>query len=305
MWKVIIYLFFISCFLFSCGKEDQKPASAEKTKPKVISVNYPLHFFSKRIGGDFIDPVFPIPADEDPAYWSPDGEAIGHFQKADLILDNGADYAKWMKKVSLPLSKVVNTSRGFQDKYIKIDEGITHSHGLEGEHEHTGYAFTTWLNFKFAILQAEAVKNALQKLLPDSKTLFQSNYDQLKNELEKIDQEMVKIAGSLERQNVFASHPVYQYLAEGYELNIVSEHWEPAEMPMKPQWTSFKENLKKYPAKIMLWEDNPHSKLKTILYDMGITTVVFNPCANQPKEGDFLTVMNENVERLKDVVNNF
>ena len=45
-------------------------------------------------GGDRIEVSYPGPAGEDPAYWSPDAETIASYQKADLILLNGASYAK-------------------------------------------------------------------------------------------------------------------------------------------------------------------------------------------------------------------
>jgi zinc transport system substrate-binding protein len=32
---------------------------------------------------------------------------------------------------------------------------------------------------------------------------------------------------------------------------------------------------------------------------MGIESVVFDPCANRPEDGDFLTVMKRNMEELK------
>ena len=53
----------------------QTPTST--TEPLVIStVNYPLAFFAERVGGDLVRVHFPAPADEDPAYWSPDAETI-------------------------------------------------------------------------------------------------------------------------------------------------------------------------------------------------------------------------------------
>jgi hypothetical protein len=38
----------------------------------------------------------------------PDTETIAAYQAADLILINGADYAKWTTKVSLPRSRLVD-----------------------------------------------------------------------------------------------------------------------------------------------------------------------------------------------------
>ena len=131
-------------------------------------MNYPLLYFAERIGGEHVELIYPIPDDVDPAYWLP-YQALEEIQQADLIMANGADYAKWMGKVSLPSSKVIYTSKAFADRYIKIEEGTTHSHGAEGEHVHYGYAFTTWLDFKLALSQAEVVKNALVNKRPGKK----------------------------------------------------------------------------------------------------------------------------------------
>jgi zinc transport system substrate-binding protein len=56
-------------------------------------VNYPLKYFAERIAGDHAKVVFPAPSEGDPAYWMPDAETVAAYQKADLILLNGANYA--------------------------------------------------------------------------------------------------------------------------------------------------------------------------------------------------------------------
>jgi zinc transport system substrate-binding protein len=99
--------------------------TAVSAAPTVYVVNYPLKYFTQRIAGDHVQVVFPAPPDEDPAFWKPDTETISAFQAADLIVINGATYAKWLEKTSLPKAKVVNTSAGFQDQYIEIKDSAT------------------------------------------------------------------------------------------------------------------------------------------------------------------------------------
>ncbi len=287
-------------FLFSsCTKEDQKSEEKSNQSFQVVSVNYPLHYFAQRLGGDFIQTVYPISAEGDPAYWKPDEKAVVVYQDANLILDNGADYAKWMSKVSLPTSRIINTSNAFKDEYIRLTEGTTHSHGPEGEHVHQGYAFTTWLDFNKARQQAQAVRDALVIKLPDLKTNFEMNYQKLADDLQGLDDEMKKVSISMQNTTIFASHPVYQYLGAGYNLNILSEHWEPDQKPDKEQWEIFKARVDKNPGKIMLWEDQPLEEVAGELSNMGIIVVVFSPCANMVAEGDFLSVMKQNILNLK------
>lgn len=124
-------------------------------------------YFAERIGGDHVKVDFLAPADVDPAYWNPDLANISAYQKADLILINGAGYAKWVNKVSLPRSKMVNTSRQFKDQYITKKEVMTHSHGAEGKHAHESLAFTTWLDFTLAARQAEAIADVMGRKRPE------------------------------------------------------------------------------------------------------------------------------------------
>jgi len=120
----------------------------------VYVVNYPLQYFAERIGGDGVHVEFPAPVDEDPAFWSPDAETIAAYQQAWRILLNGAGYARWAQRATLPQSKLVDTSAGFRDRYIRVDDGVTHAHGPGGEHTHGEVAFTTWLDPTLAIEQA-------------------------------------------------------------------------------------------------------------------------------------------------------
>jgi len=92
---------------------------------------------------------------------------------------------------------------------------------------------------------------------------------------------------------------VYDYFSERYNLNIKSVHWEPDEMPNQEQWMELRNILKEHPAKWMIWEGNPIEACVNQLKSMGISSAVFDPCGNVPKKGDFLAVMQQNVESLR------
>ena len=93
--------------------------------------------------------------------WSPGPEVVTAYQAADLILLNGAGYAGWVSRVSLPEGKLIDTSASFADRYLTVAEAVTHSHGPEGEHAHEATAFTTWLDPTLALEQAGAIHAAL------------------------------------------------------------------------------------------------------------------------------------------------
>jgi zinc transport system substrate-binding protein len=265
----------------------------------VYVVNYPLKYFAERIGGEQINVVFPAPTGIDPAYWIPAIPTIAAYQQADLILINGAGYAKWLDKVSLPRSKIVDTSKKFKDRYITIEGAVTHSHGPDGEHGHEGIAFTTWLDFSLAAEQAKAIITALSRKRPDLKDGFQKNYQKLEQDLLKLDQDLKTLISKDPSRPLVVSHPVYDYFARRYGLNTKSVHWEPDEIPTNEQMIELISILKEHPAQWMIWEAEPMKESVERLKAIGLDSLVFDPCENIPDQGDFLSVMRHNVENLK------
>ena len=266
---------------------------------KVYVVNYPLKYFAERIGGELVQVHFPAPPDVDPAYWIPDTHAIGGYQQSDLILLNGAGYAKWVQKVSLPRSKLVNTSIPFKDRIITSKEVVTHSHGLKGEHAHEGAAFTTWIDFEQAAKQAAAVAEAFSRTRPNQENAFQRNATALIKDLLAMDQEIITFTKGRQNQPFVVSHPVYGYFKRRYGLNIKSVHWEPDEIPSQEQEAELRAVLKDHPATWMIWEGRPEEASVRKLRAMGLKSLVFAPCGNVPEKGDFLSVMRQNVVNLR------
>lgn len=293
--------FFLAVFFWAGCKPAGKPLRVKPGKLLVCAVNYPLAYFAERIGGDLIEVHFPK-IDGDPAFWKPSRVDIRKFQQADVILLNGATYAKWRGTASLPDSKTVDTSADFQDPLLPVKAGVEHQHGKAEEHSHAGTAFTTWLDLKQAEQQAAAVRDALVKQLPESKAAIEGNFAALQKELRSLDTELSEVAEKFGETPLAGSHPVYQYLARGYGLEIKSVHWEPDVMPDAAGWEKLAKLRKEHPAAIMLWEAEPAKAIGMKMAEQGVTSVVFAPCGNRPAAGDWLAVMRTNIFRLGAVV---
>ena len=275
--------------------------ASKNARPAVAVVNYPLKYFTERIGGNLVRVIFPIPRGIDPAFWTPEPEGVLAFQSTDLILLNGATYSKWLDKVTLSRSKLVSTSGAFKEQYIKVRNLTTHAHGPGGEHAHAGMAFTTWIDFQLAVGQAEAIRDALKRLVPEEKERIEANFSALKNDLMALDRRVKEIVKGKQNQPLVASHTVYDYFARRYGLNIRSVLWEPEEFPSPKQWSELGSILKQHPAKWMIWEGKPNPAAVDKLKLMGVSSLVFDPAGNVPDEGDFLSIMRQNVENLRAV----
>jgi zinc transport system substrate-binding protein len=265
----------------------------------VYAVNYPLAWFASQIGGAAVDVRLPVPGDEDPAYWKPTPEQVSEFQKADLILLNGAGYAAWTDRAALPPSKLVNTTREVAERYIPAEETVTHAHGPEGEHEHGTLAFTTWLDPTLAIAQARAVRDALSRERPASSASFDMAFEELEGELLALDSALARAARSLDGMPILGSHPVYQYLAARYDLDLRSVHFEPDELPDAAGWRDLARRQNERVAAWMLWESEPLPEVRRRLEaEYGIRSVVFSPCGNAPDADDYMSIMRQNAQRL-------
>jgi zinc transport system substrate-binding protein len=284
---------------------EDAPSSSAETEAAAITVyvvNYPLKYFAERIGGTEVRVVFPAPADEDPAFWTPDPETIAAYQQADLILLNGASYAKWTAIASLPQTRTVDTSASFADQYIEINDAVTHTHGPGGEHAHGEMAFTTWLDPRLAVEQARAITDALSVLRPDLEKEFMAGFSRLERDLLELDAALEKAFTAANDAPLVFSHPVYQYLERRYALDGRSVHWEPDEPPSESQWEELSELLVSHPAKWMVWEGEPAEATVARLRAAGLGSVVFDPCGNTPETGDYLAVMQQNAARVSEAL---
>lgn len=314
--KARVLLSCLAVLIASCKKEsaEQKPAepsapaaatapaeapAPKSGKPQVLVASYPLQYFAQRMAGDTVEVRFLAPKDEDPAFWQPDEKAIASFQGADLILMNGATYSKWVDKVTLPEAKVVDTSAAFANNFITVTDVVTHSHGPGGEHSHNGTAFTTWIDFKQASLQAKAVRDALVKLAPAAKDSIEKNAESLVDDLDALDGRMSALSRRMVSQPLVASHPVYHYLARRYGLNLRAVLWEPETVPDDKAMADLNATLNGHRARWMIWEGEPAKESVEKLDLIGIKSVVFDPCGNVPDSGDFMTVMQANVKALE------
>jgi zinc transport system substrate-binding protein len=265
-------------------------------------VNYPLEYFATRIGGRHVQVNFPIPPHIDPADWSPPVETIVEYQSADLILLNGAGYAGWVSRATLAADKLVDTSAAFRDRYIERADATIHAHGPDGDHAHTGFAFTTWLDPLLAVEQARAIADALSVAAPLHEEAFRMAFDRLSADIQGLDERLVALFADARHADLLFSHPVYGYFEKRYEVGGRSLHWEPDTEPMEADWLELMNTPATLSDPIMLWEAQPLASTRACLAEHGVRTVVYAPSANRPTAGDWLTTMRANVERLEEAL---
>ena len=294
----------LTAILFACTDDepgDPGPVAA-KSKPIVVTSNYPLYFFASEIAADTIDVRFPS-IDGDPAMWVPAGDDVGMLQGADLLILNGAGYEAWLAFATLPQDRILDTTAGVKDILLPIEEATVHQHGPQGQHSHEGTAFTTWLDPSLAIEQARAIKLGLTGLLPDQAASFQANFAGLEQRLLELDRSLARAFSDLGDQPVIFSHPVYQYLQQRYGINGRNVHWEPKLEPDTGEWIDFGNLLREHSATLMIWEAPPMPAVREKLAAMGVNSVVFSPAGNLQGGIDYFAAMDQNLEQVIEFTN--
>lgn len=285
-----------------CSKkaEDEPRGEGANGQPFTIyTVNYPLSYFATRMAPVGTRVVFPVPRGTDPAFWKPSSETIQEYQHADLIALNGAGYAQWTRYATLPASRMVVTAQGCRESLLHTSQSVEHQHGPEGEHAHSGIAFTTWLDFRLAACQASRIRDALARQRVEERDNIAQAFSSLERDLLTLDERVRRIGEAWGSKPLLASHPVYQYLADAYGLSIESLHLEPDEPVSDDDWEAVDAILERHSAELMLWEASPLQGTEDGLRSRGVEILVFEPAGQAPSDGDFLTVMRANVGRFE------
>lgn len=269
----------------------------------VYTVNYPVEYFAQTIAGDDLEVVFPAPPGVDPAEWTPGVGTLLDYQAADLILLNGTGYARWTKGAYLARSRLVDTTAGFNDRLIALDDDeVPHIHGPTGkEVKREAKAFTTWLDLALAREQAKAILDALIRRWPAHATSFKTRHAILDADLAALDAALFDALGAFRDWEVYASHPVYQYLGRRYGIDLHSFHWEPDTTPPPEEWAILDAQLAQRPAKVILWEAEPTPMTQSELARRGLHIVILPTLSNRPAAGDLTSAMKAVIEALHQI----
>lgn len=282
---------------FGCS-ERAEPRGEAAPDLVVRTTFYPTTYLAQRIGGGLIEIECPLPEGEDPATWSPSPEEIGLYQRARLVVVNGAGLERWAASAALPRSRVVDTSAGLTEQLIEL-ETASHSHGPRGAHSHGGVDGHTWMDPALAIEQGRAILDGLSRAFPEHADAFGANFDGLAEDLGLLDAQLGAIDSS--GVSMIARRPAYRYLARRYGWTIQNLDLDPETELAESDIVMIVSMIAPGDRGVVLWESAPLAGTVAMLEAVGLRSVVYSPAENPGPvagEGDYLTIMRGNIERL-------
>ncbi len=292
---VLVKVTVLLLILGSCTSTETQNDEVPAERMDIVVTNAPLYYFATRLVPSNAEIHFPMTNASDPAYWDISPDSVSMMQQADLIIMNGADYETWAAKVSLPASRIVY-SIDEKANLIPVDNGVTHSHGDEGEHSHQGTAFTTWMDFELGSAQAKNIADALKAEFPQYASAIDEKLSALMNDLNDLHQSMIQQADT-SGYYVF-SHPVYQYFQRAYRIKGESVHWEPDVQLDADQLHELEHIADHHEIKAVIWEGQPLEGNIQKLDSMGIKSVVIRPAGAWEKDYNFIGIMETNIQNF-------
>lgn len=300
MSRFVFALVILSLVLPACGDDaSQTGPRGSGGKPVVLTTFYPTTYFASRLAGDDAEVICPVPEDEDPIFYEPPADVVARYQAADLIVVNGAEFEKWVLRTSLPESRIVDTARPFEDRWLRFKKAVEHSHGPSGKHTHRGIDGHTWLDPENAKIQSAEIAKGLTRILPDRAAAIEKRLEALHADLDGLGAAWTEASKAYAGEVIYASHPAYNYVAKRYEWAIENLDLDPETMPEEKVFDEVKSRLAERPARYLIWESAPKPEIAKRFHDgLGLVSLVVSPC-EMPGDLDYLAQMHKNVETMK------
>jgi zinc transport system substrate-binding protein len=256
--KAIGIILVLSTLLASCNTQQQETSTpnentsekvqqAAVNKLKIYTTLFPLEDFTKKIGGEHVNVESVIPPGSDAHTYEPSSKQMIHIAEADAFIYNGLGMESYAEKIAAALDgekvKMLEAAQGIDtivheddhqnegkehghaDEHHEVEEHANkeENHEADGEsHDHGDFDPHVWLDPNRSILIAENIKNALVVLMPSAEEDFERNYESLKSELKKLDEEFQQLVASKTDPEILVSHAAYGYWEEVYGIHQIA-----------------------------------------------------------------------------------
>jgi len=310
--KKILTIILITTMILSlaaCGRTPAKPEAQEGLT--IYASFYPMQFLASQIAGDKAVVYSLVPAGVEPHDWDPKPRTMAELQESDMLVYNGAGMESWLKDLLPSLEKegvkTVDTSQGLELlPYNEETADVHEEEEEEHEEEELAYDPHVWVSPVKYKQQAQNVLAALIEIDKANQEYYESNYDKLAVQLDKLDSDYRQAVAGFKNKKFIVSHSAFEYLAKEYGLTQlpirgVTPQAEPSPKKLSELAEISRENNIKY----IFFESLVSPRLSQALAtEVGAETLVLNDgqgiTEKEIKQGrNYITIMYENLENLK------
>ncbi|MCP3029819.1 ZinT/AdcA family metal-binding protein [Halobacillus sp. A1] len=325
----ILSLFIVIFALAACGGEEETSsdesdeAEGSGKDLKLFTTVYPLQFFAEQIAGDQASVESILPPGSDPHTYEPTTKEMVEIAEADAFIYNGAGLEPYADKISESIESdditILEASKGIDlEEHAHDHEGEEGSHEDEHDHEadekshddHAGHNHGdqdphVWLDPVRSVQMAEHIKDTLVELNPEQEEAFNKNFEELKGNLESLDQEFHTQLESLPENKIIVSHAAYGYWEKAYGIEqIALSGLSPTNEPSQKEVQNIIETSEKHGLKHVFFEQNVTPKVAEVVRkEIDAETLRIHNLSVLTEEDiknneDYFTLMQHNLEQL-------
>ena len=216
------------------------------------------------------------------------------FTVANIFVTNGAGMESFLDSIikQYPAVKVISLSKG-----IPLIKGK----GDEGDNPHV------WVSISNAITQVKNLGDALQKIDPANKIMYQNNTAEYVLQLGTLRRKMRAALKPCQGKKIVTFHEAFPYFAQEFELEIAAVvEREPGSQPNAREIAKTIELVKRSRIKALFAEPQyPALSAQTIAQETGARVYVLDPAVTGPKQPDaYLRIMEKNLAILEKALKN-
>jgi zinc transport system substrate-binding protein len=208
---IIIYLAGLS-FSAACTTTNNLENSLLETKPMVSATIFPIYDLVRQIVDGKMEVNLIVQPNDSPHTYNPSVQERVRIEKSRLIFIIGHTLDSWaIKGISNKVNIVV------LDKGIDL---ITFDEEKYDEHAHGEVNPHYWLDPENASLMAQVIADELSVLDPLNKDFYQKNARELRKDLTKLLDEMIKLLKPIQSTPFITLHDAWPYFGKAFDLQI-------------------------------------------------------------------------------------
>ncbi len=208
-------LFLVFAFVFFIIKRAKDNYSSKK----IISSSFVGYDFVRAISGNDSDVSMLLKPGAEAHSFEPTPEDIIDIKNADLFIYTGGESEIWIKKLlennEIPKEKTLRLMDFIELKKEETPKGSEESENDDND-EYDEHIWTSLTNAKIILTE---IKNKLISLYPEKEQLFEENYKNYFERLEKIDKEIKNVVSKSDKNElIFGDRFPFRYFVDEYDL---------------------------------------------------------------------------------------
>ncbi len=329
--SICLILFLTVTTFTACSSKD----NTDNGKIKVVTTIFPQYDFAKKIGGDKVDVKMLLKPGAESHTYEPTPDDIKDIENSDLFIYTGGENDHWIEEVlesaskkdsKLEEIKLLDIVKTLDEETVEgmEEEEHDHDHDKDEDHDkddkHDDYDEDSdheidehvWTSPKNAIIIAEKIKDELIEKDKDNKSFYEKNFEELKKELESLDNDFSEVVKNGKRKTIlFGDRFPFRYFANEYGLTYYAAFSGcSTDSEADAKTISFLiDKVKKEKLPVVFTIELSSEKIgDTIAEATGAEKLVFHSCHNLSKEDyekgiSYVEIMRKNLENLKKALN--